>query len=261
MEKLIKYVARVSTYSRRKSEELIKSGKVRINGVIVTELSAMVSADSSVTIHNEIITDEIPKIYIAVHKPVGYMSDLKDPRGRKLARDLIKVNMKIFPVGRLDYHSEGLMIFTNDGEFANIIMHPRYGVEKEYLVKVKGSLKKDEVKKMKDGVLINGDLYKIENIRFLREAIKRHTNVRRVLEKSIARKQEANNTWYKITINEGKNRMIRKIGEAVGHPVLKLKRIRIGKLELGNLEPGKYRYFEKQEVFGNSKKTNRNRKE
>jgi 23S rRNA pseudouridine2605 synthase len=260
MEKLVKYVARVSEYSRRKSEELIKSGKVKINGDIVTELSAIVNPDSSVTIHNEIIKDEIAKIYIALNKPVGYMSDLKDPRGRKLARNLIKINMKVFPVGRLDYHSEGLIIFTNDGEFANIIMHPRYGVEKEYFVKVKGFLKKDDIKKMKEGVLINGELYKIENVRFIREALKIRTNKQRVIEKSIVRKQETGNTWYRITINEGKNRMIRKIGEAIGHPVLKLKRVRIGKLELGNLEPGKYRYFEKHEVFGNSKKAIQNKK-
>lgn len=254
MEKLVKYVARVSVYSRRKSEELIKSGKVRINNEVVTELSAIVNADSSVTIGNE-IKKEAAKIYIALNKPAGYMSDLMDPRRRKLARDLIKMNMKIFPVGRLDYHSEGLMIFTNDGEFANMIMHPRYGVEKEYLVKIKGSLKRDEVKQMKDGIAINGELYKIENIRFISKAVKRPTNERKSLGgKNIGRKQEMFNAWYSVTINEGKNRMIRKIAEAVKHPVMKLKRIRIGRLELGSLQPGKYRYFEKQEVFGSSRK-------
>jgi 23S rRNA pseudouridine2605 synthase len=94
------------------------------------------------------------------------MSDLQDPRGRKLARELINIDAKLFPVGRLDYHSEGLMIFTNDGDFANTIMHPRFGIEKEYLVKVKGSFGKDEIKKMKEGIPIDGEIYKIEGIHF-----------------------------------------------------------------------------------------------
>jgi len=136
-------------------------------------------------------------------------------------------------VGRLDYHSEGLMIFTNDGDFAHIIMHPRYGIEKEYLVKCKGILTKNEMELVKKGITIDSELYKVDEIRSTGAAQK--------------------NAWYRVVVSEGKNRMIRKIGEAVGHPVLKLKRDRIGKLRIGNLKPGEYRYFERNEAIGASK--------
>ena len=264
MEKLIKYVARVSEFSRRKSEALIKAGKVKVNNIIMTDLSASINQGDSVSIGNQIIRSETVKLYIALYKPDGYISDLQDPRKRKSARDLIKIDTKIFPVGRLDYHSEGLMIFTNDGDFANEIMHPRYEIVKEYLVKVKGSFSNEEIQKMKKGIVINGENYKIEGIQFVRTAMK---NVFRekglVMTKSKSHQRsfkngdktdsEINNTWYSIIVNEGKNRMIRKIGDAMNHPVLKLKRIRIGKLELDGLDPGKYRYFEKREALGNIK--------
>jgi 23S rRNA pseudouridine2605 synthase len=260
MEKLIKYVARSSLYSRRKSEELIKAGKVKINNVVVLEPSATVTSADSITINNETIQSQSIKLYIALNKPDGYMSDLQDPRGRKTARELINIDVKLFPVGRLDYHSEGLMIFTNDGDFANKIMHPSFGIEKEYLVKVKGSFGKDEIKKMKEGIVIEGEVYKIEGIHFVRDALK---NTARDRKQELAKKTppqkfskkgdkvnlETKNTWYSIIINEGKNRMIRKIGDAMNRPVLKLKRIRIGKIELGDLQPGKYRYFEKKEAL------------
>jgi 23S rRNA pseudouridine2605 synthase len=267
MEKLVKYVARVSTFSRRKSEELIKTAKVKINNLVVTEPSAPVTSEDSVSVNNEVIQSEPVKLYIALYKPDGYMSDLQDPRGRKLARELIKIDVKLFPVGRLDYHSEGLMIFTNDGDFANTIMHPRYGIEKEYLVKIKGSFEKDEIQKMKEGIVIDKEVYKIEGIHYVHAAMKNAARKRkqemtkkipphRFLKKGDRADLETKNTWYSIIINEGKNRMIRKIGDAMNHPVLKLKRIRIGKLELEDLEPGKYRYFEKREALVNVKNAN-----
>ena len=262
MEKLVKYVARVSVFSRRKSETLIKAGKVKINNVIVQDLSASINSGDSVTIDNEIIKSEPVKLYIALNKPDGYISDLQDPHKRKLARDLIKINGRIFPVGRLDYHSDGLMIFTNDGDFANEIMHPKYGIEKEYLVKVKGSFSKEEIQKMKKGVIINGENYKIEGIQFVRTAVKnafrekeqvmmKSKNLQRLFKNRDKTDIETKNTWYSITVNEGKNRMIRKIGDVMNHPVLKLKRVRIGKLKLDGLESGKYRFFEKIEALGN----------
>jgi 23S rRNA pseudouridine2605 synthase len=268
MEKLIKYVARISTFSRRKSEELIKAGKVKVNNVIVTEPSAPVTSTDSVTVNNEIIHSDPVKLYIALNKPDGYMSDLQDPRGRKLARELISIDVKLFPVGRLDYHSEGLMIFTNDGDFANEVMHPRYGIEKEYLVKIKGSFEKDEIQKMKEGIVIDGEVYKIEGIHYIRDALKntardrkqemtKKTPPRRFFKKGDKTASETKNTWYSIIINEGKNRMIRKIGDAMNHPVLKLKRIRIGKLKLGDIQPGKYQYFEKREAVDNARNTNK----
>jgi 23S rRNA pseudouridine2605 synthase len=268
MEKLVKYVARVSLYSRRKSEELIEAGKVKINNVLVTEPSTTVTSTDSVSINNEIVHSDPVKLYIALNKPDGYMSDLQDPQGRKVARELINIDVKLFPVGRLDYHSEGLMIFTNDGDFANTIMHPRYEIEKEYLVKIKGSFEKEEIKRMKEGIMIDGELYKIERIHFVRDALKntardrkqkmaKATPLHRFFKKGQRIELETKNTWYSVIINEGKNRMIRKIGDAMKHPVLKLKRIRIGKLELEDLQPGKYRYFEKKEALDTARNLNR----
>lgn len=266
MERLSKYVARVSSFSRRKSEDLIKAGKVKVNKVVVLEPFRQVEPSDYILIDNQNMEYEPIKLYIALYKPDGFMSDLQDTRGRKMARDIIKIDVKLFPVGRLDYHSEGLMIFTNDGDFANEIMHPRYGVEKEYLVKFKGLLSRDEINKIKQGIMIGDskrdygkhessfnekklsattsnkkdkelttkELYKVEEIRFAHAATK--------------------NAWYSVIINEGKNRMIRKIGEAINHPVLKLKRVRIGGLQLGDLQPGEYRYFEKKEILGSKSK-------
>lgn len=270
MERLSKYVARVSSFSRRKSEDLIRAGKVKVNKVVVLEPFRQVEPTDIVLIDNQIMEYEPVKLYIALYKPDGYMSDLQDTRGRKMARDIIKIDVKLFPVGRLDYHSEGLMIFTNDGDFANQIMHPRYEIEKEYLVKFKGLLSRDEMNKIKQGIMIGDskreygkhesgydekklpvvpsykkekgtvvkELYKVEEIRFAHAATK--------------------NAWYNVIINEGKNRMIRKIGEAIDHPVLKLKRVRIGGLHLGDLQPGEYRYFEKKEILASHGTRKRN---
>jgi len=169
-------------------------------------------------------------VNIALYKPVGYISDLIDVRKRRVARELVDLDEKIFPVGRLDYNSEGLMIFTNDGDFANRVMHPRYCVEKEYLVKFKGILGRDEMMRMQKGIDIEGDVYKVKSIVYAGSSIK--------------------NTWYSVIVDEGKNRMIRKIGNAVYHPVLKLKRVRVGNLRLGDLRPGEYRSFNKKELLG-----------
>jgi 23S rRNA pseudouridine2605 synthase len=268
MEKLVRYVARISMFSRRKSAELIKIGKVKVNNMVITEPSAPITSEDTVTVNNEIIQSDPVKLYIALNKPDGYMSDLQDPRGRKLARELINIDAKLFPVGRLDYHSEGLMIFTNDGDFANAIMHPRYGIEKEYLVKIKGSFEKDKIKGMKEGIVIDEEVYKIEGIHYVRTALRnvarekkygmmKNIPSERSFKKGDKTEVETKNTWYSIIINEGKNRMIRKIGDAMNHPVLKLKRIRIGKLELGDLQPGKYRYFEKREALDTARNANK----
>jgi 23S rRNA pseudouridine2605 synthase len=163
-----------------------------------------------------------------LYKPVKYLSDLNYNDDRDIARSLIKINAYLFPVGRLDFASEGLIIFTNDGEFANKIMHPKYGVEKEYLVKLKGSLVDTDIKKIKKGFFIHGSLYKVNTINHYKSTL--------------------NNNWYRITVNEGKNRMIRKIGDTINHQVLKLKRIRIGNIRLGNMKPGEYRFLEKNEI-------------
>ncbi len=229
MESLLKFISRAGTFSRRHSEELIRDGRVKVNGNVVTSPSLAVSNQDTISIDNKTVHAQTINVYIALYKPAGYISDLKDTRGRKLARDLIKHDLKLFPVGRLDYNSEGLMLFTNDGETANYIMHPRYGVTKEYLVKFKGIPSREAVRKMKNGLTIEGESYRADEVRTI----------------STAR----NSAWCRVVVNEGKNRMIRKMGDAVGHPVLRLKRMRIGKLLLGDLNPGEYRHVEKNEII------------
>ncbi len=228
MESLVKFLSRCGPFSRRQAESLIHEARIRINGVAATSLSVQVGPKDTVTCDGTILGADAIKVYIALHKPDGYISDLKDPKGRRLARSLIKHDLRLFPVGRLDYHSEGLMIFTNDGDLANQVMHPRYNVTKEYVVKFKGLLDKDTVTRMKRGITIDGEIYKAETVRLAK--------------KSVA------NVWYTIVVNEGKNRMIRKMGQALGHPVLKLVRVRIGKLPLGSLKPGEYRHVERSEI-------------
>jgi 23S rRNA pseudouridine2605 synthase len=231
MERLSKYLAHFSAFSRRRSEELIRDGRVKVNGIVVSEPQYKVLPGvDTIVLDGQSIDPNIKHINIALYKPAGYISDLLDVRNRRVARELIDMDARIFPVGRLDYNSEGLIIFTTDGDLANSVMHPRHGVEKEYLVKLKGILKSDEMLRMKKGIIIEGDQYKVRSIKYAGSSIK--------------------NTWYSVLVDEGKNRMIRKIGSAIGHPVLKLKRIRIGNLRLGKLRPGEYRFFEKKELLG-----------
>jgi 23S rRNA pseudouridine2605 synthase len=229
MENLVKFLARVGPFPRRHAEALIQEGRIRINDAVASSPSLQVGPEDRISIDGQLVTAEAIKIYIALNKPDGYISDLKDVRGRKLARDLIKHDLRLFPVGRLDYHSEGLMVFTNDGDLANEVMHPRYNVTKEYLVKFKGLLPKEAVTRMKKGILIEGEVYQAEDVRLV--------------------KKSPANVWYGIVVNEGKNRMIRKMGAALGHPVLRLRRIRIGKLRLGDLNPGEYRHVERNEII------------
>lgn len=202
---------------------------VKVNNIEVKEPQHKVDFEHDVvTISNHRITYTSKHYYVALYKPVEYLSDLKDPRGRRLARDLIDVDASLFPVGRLDYNSEGLMIFTNDGGFANTVMHPRYGVEKEYLAKFKGNLGENDMERMREGLSIDGLVYKVKEIRHLKSA--------------------STNQWYKVIVEEGRNRMIRKIGDEVNHPVLKLKRVRIGSIKLGSLKPGEYRFLRDYEI-------------
>jgi 23S rRNA pseudouridine2605 synthase len=229
MESLVRFLARAGSFPRRHAETLIREGRIRVNDSPALSPSLQVSAQDRDFLDARLLSAQVIKVYIALNKPDGYMSDLKDTGGRKLARDLIKHDLRLFPVGRLDYHSEGLMIFTNDGDRANQIMHPRYNVTKEYLVKFKGLLPKEAVTRMRQGIHIEGELYQAEAIRLVKKA--------------------PANVWYSMVVNEGKNRMIRKMGAAVGHPVLRLRRVRIGKLRLGDLNPGEYRHVERNEII------------
>jgi 23S rRNA pseudouridine2605 synthase len=223
-ERLSKFLACAGISSRRKSAAIISSGRVKVNGIVVDSPSHLVTPGSDVVTLDGVDV-KLPSryTYIALYKPVGYLSDLSDPRGRKVARSLITLKIPLFPVGRLDYNSEGLMLFTNDGEFANHIMHPRFETEKEYIVKLSGKLTMEDRKRMLAGIYIDGDLYRVLSITLFKEA--------------------STNAWYRVILTEGKNRMIRKLAKALEHPVLRLKRIRIDGITLTGLQPGQYRHF------------------
>lgn len=227
-EKLSKFLAACGVASRRKCEQIIKEGRVKVNNIkLIDPYYELNPQSDAVTLDNHNIN---PKtlLYVVLYKPRGYLSDLAYNDDRKIARNLIHISSYLFPVGRLDYHSEGLIIFTNDGNLAHTLMHPSYGIEKEYLVKFKGELSHEMLIKLKNGIMIEHHLHRLKSIRFLKPSL--------------------TNNWYGIVLTEGRNRMIRKLGDYIGHPVLKLKRVRIGPVKLGPLAPGEYRFFTTQEV-------------
>lgn len=226
-ERLSKFVARSGAASRRKAEEIVRSGRVKVNGLVVIDPAHAVDpARDEVSLDGRTIKHAARQYYVALYKPAGYLSDLADTQGRsrRLARQLINVEATLFPVGRLDYNSEGLMIFTNDGAFANRFIHPRYEVEREYHVKLSGRLNPEELKRMTTGVAVEGDLLRVRSIVPLRQSEK--------------------NAWYRVTVAEGKNRMIRRMAEALSHPVLRLRRVRIDGITLSGLKPGEYAFVE-----------------
>ena len=227
-ERLSKYLSNSGIASRRKCDDIIKSGRVKVNDIIVLEpFYRVLPNKDNVTVDNRTINTNNNPLYIALYKPVQYLSDLVSEKNRKVTRTLIPIKTYLFPIGRLDYNSEGLMLFTNDGDFANRIMHPRYGVEKEYLAKFKGIISDDLLYEIRKGLLIENSVYRVDSIKFINLSF--------------------SNSWYNIILKEGKNRMIRKIGSKIKHPVLKLKRIRIGPVKLGNLKPGEFRLLTDKE--------------
>lgn len=227
--RLSKFLAYAGVASRRKADEIIKSGRVSVNNIEVLDPFFKINPSKDfVTLDNIIINQQEHFKYIALYKPAGYLSDLIDTRNRKLARALVADRERLFPVGRLDYQSEGLMLFTNNGAFAQRIMHPRYEVEKEYLVKLKGKLAPEDLQKAVSGVLIQGERYAFDRIKLVRA--------------------ERQNAWYRVTTHEGKNRMIRRVAEAIAHPVIRLRRVRIGLIELGSMRPGEQRPLTRKEI-------------
>jgi 23S rRNA pseudouridine2605 synthase len=227
-ERLSKYLSNSGIASRRKCDDIIKSGRVKVNDITVLEpFYRVLPNKDNVTVDNRTLNTNNNPLYIALYKPVQYLSDLVSEKNRKVTRTLIPIKTYLFPIGRLDYNSEGLMLFTNDGDFANRIMHPRYGIEKEYLAKFKGIISDDLLYEIRKGLLIENSLYRVDSIKFINLSF--------------------SNSWYNIILKEGKNRMIRKIGRKIKHPVLKLKRIRIGPVKLGNLKPGEFRLLTDKE--------------
>ena len=230
-ERLQKYMASCGIASRRKCEDLIMEGKVKVNNIIVKELGVKVDpSKDTVKYLDKIINKEENKVYYLLNKPTGYITSVKDEKSRKTVLDLVRVKERIYPIGRLDYDSSGLIILTNDGEIYNKLIHPRVKINKKYIVKVKGSFTEDEKKMFTCGVDIGGYVTAQASIKQLY-----FNNLNNI-------------STVEIEIHEGKNRQIRKMCTALNHDVISLKRVSIGKIELGNLKIGEFRSLTKDEI-------------
>lgn len=230
--RLQKYIAMSGVASRRAAEELITSGKVLVNDKKITELGTKVEIGAdTVKVNNEIISPEVKKYYIMLNKPTGYVSTVSDQFDRPTVLDLIgeEIKSRIFPVGRLDYDTSGLLLLTNDGDFTYKVTHPKFNMDKTYIATIKGGITPKGLAQLRSGVVID-DGFK--------------TSPAEVEMLSC----EKGFTVIKITIHEGKNRQVRKMFEAVGCKVFELERIQIGTVELGNLPLGRWRYLTSHEI-------------
>jgi 23S rRNA pseudouridine2605 synthase len=232
LERLQKILSAAGIASRRAAEEIITAGRVAVNGKVVTELGSRADpAQDRIAVDGKEIRSEGVRSYIVLNKPVGYVTTLKDPQGRPVVTDLLKgVKERVYPVGRLDYNTEGVLLLTNDGELANRLAHPRHEVEKEYMVRVRGGVAPEQLELLSAGV-------DLEDGRSAPAVVK------------LARESE-NNTWISITIHEGRYRQVRRMCEAIGLSVVRLKRTRYGILETGEMKPGEFRFLSTQEVDG-----------
>lgn len=233
--RLQKFLAEAGIASRRKCEELIQSGKVMVNGKVVETLGTKINPkEDKVTYNGKIVENSLQKTYILLNKPIGYVTTAKDQFKRDTVLDLIKINKRIVPCGRLDMYTSGALVLTDDGDFVYKITHPKHEIEKTYTVTIKGIVTNEEVQKLRQGVEIddNGEKYitKKANVRILKTDI----------EKDISR--------LEIVIHEGKNRQVRKMCEAVGRKVLALHRSKIGNIGVKDLKIGTWRYLKKHEI-------------
>lgn len=229
MERLQKVIAASGITSRRKAEELIRLGKVKVNGVVIKELGTQVSSSDKIEVNNNLIEKEAKEYYL-LNKPRGVVTTTSDDKGRQTVIELIKTTARIYPVGRLDYDTTGALLLTNDGEFANIIMHPASKIDKVYLAKLKGIIKGEQINKLKEGVILDNSLVKASRVKL----------------KKI--NQESETSMVEITIHEGKNHQVKRMFEAVGFQVEKLTRKRIGIFDLKDLKSGNYRKLTHKEV-------------
>lgn len=228
--RLQKMIAGTGLSSRRKAETLIAAGRVTVNGKVVTELGTKVDPGRDhVKVDGRHLTGAQPYVYLMLNKPKNVMSTLDDPGGRTTVKDYLHgVSVRVFPVGRLDFDSEGLMLLTNNGDLAQALLHPRYHVPKTYLIKVKGVLNDEEIGQLQQGIKLEDGM----------------TSPATVKKVKIAQQ----NSWLEITIREGRKHQVKRMLEAVGHPVIKLMRVRMGPLSLGDLGSGEFRFLTDREA-------------
>lgn len=230
MERLQKVIAHAGVASRRKAEELILEGKVKVNGKVVKELGVKVGPNDRVEV-NEIPLERQAPVYFLFYKPRGVISSVSDERGRKTVTDYFPhAEARIYPVGRLDYDTSGLLLLTNDGEFANLLMHPKHKIEKVYIAKVKGIPFREKIKQLEKGIRLEDGV----------------TAPARVKVVSVDKRKQT--TIVELTIHEGRNRQVRRMFEAIGHPVMKLRRERYAFLDLKGLNAGESRELTTHEV-------------
>ena len=224
MDRINKYIASCGICSRRKAEEYVLAGRVKVNDIIIKDLAYKVKEEDIIKIDDNIINKEERKVYIMLNKPKGYVTTSHEQFGRKSVLDLIDEDVRVYPIGRLDMYTEGLLLFTNDGEFANSLTHPKNKVEKTYIVKVNHNVDQNKLNILRNGVDIGGYIT------------------------APAKAESIGEKEIKIIISEGKNRQVRKMCEAVGHKVLALHRSKIAGIDVKDLPLGKWRFLNQNEV-------------
>ena len=232
MERLQKIIARAGIASRRKAEELILQGKVRVNGRVVTELGTKADAErDSIKVNGKRISIAgEPKLYLMLNKPKGCITSTTDPEGRRTVMELLgRYRSRVYPVGRLDYASEGLLLFTNDGDFANLVLSAKSAIQKVYQVKLNGNPTLEELERFRTGVKLDRRLTAPARVRQIKAG---------------------DNPWFEVVLTEGRNQQVRWMFRRLGYWVEKLKRVRIGRLSLKGLPAGKLRTLTAQEVKG-----------
>lgn len=227
-----KYIALCGVASRRKAEELILAGRVTVNDEVMTELSYKVDEENDIVkVDDKLIKEENKLVYILLNKPEGYITTVKDQFNRPSVLDLVSdIKERVYPIGRLDYETSGLLLLTNDGDLTYKLTHPKHEVDKTYVARVKGKLTKEEIERFKTGL-------KIED----------YTTAPAKL-KVIKYDEQRDSSLLEIKIHEGKNRQVRKMCKAINHPVLRLRRSAMGKIKIGDCEIGKYRYLTEDEI-------------
>lgn len=228
-ERLQKVLAHAGVASRRKAEELIRQGRVAVNGKVVTRLGTKVDpAHDEIRVDGQRIQVAASRTYVMLNKPRGVLSTMEDERGRRALGDLMQSQVRLYPVGRLDAGSEGLILLTDDGELANLLTHPRYRHEKEYRVLVNGHPSDKTLAAWRQGVVLDGQTTAPARVDLLR--------------------REKDSSLLRVVIREGRKRQIRRVASMLGHPVRELQRVRLGPLHLGQLAVGQWRYLTSQEV-------------
>lgn len=230
MERLQKIIAQSGYCSRRKAEELIVDGKVKVNGKVITELGTKVDYNDTISINGKPLNNKEEKIYYLLNKPRGVITSVKDEKDRKTVLDFIPNDKRVYPVGRLDYDTTGVLLLTNDGELTNLLTHPKNHVEKTYIAKVEGLVMKQDLEKLCNGVMIDG-----------KKTSKAKARIKKMDKKT-------NHTLVELVIHEGRNHQVKKMFEAIGYNVLKLKREKFSFLNTNGLKSGEYRQLSIKEV-------------